>query len=456
MLAFQANNALRLKQLNPPRLGRALRLQRGVYEGFLKLYGQEHPETLRAANDLAVTLSELQPPSYKEVKALLRRTLPVAGCVLGKDVYNGESESTYNGRFGIVLKMRWVYAEALYKDAGATLAELREAVATLEETTRTTRRVLGGAHRLTSAIEDELRKARAALRLAAPPPDDETTSRCVICMASQSDHFCIPCGHVVYCGSCARDPRLEPRCPVCREHVEGVRRVEARPRAAAAPDARRAQTEARSYLPTPWSVEGQAAAERRFLERWRAAERQAAERQRQAEAWTPADEEELAALRLEAARRQREEAAERRRQEAAERRRQEAAAARRRRQEAEANKAQEAAKRRAEARPPAGMTGLEMQSWQRRAIDRILDIDAEKEPDMILGVQRGAPKDEVKKAYIALAILFHPDKCSAPDASDAMQKINTARQKLFLAATSERECAPPPPPRRSTRGRDDA
>ena len=68
---------------------------------------------------------------------------------------------------------------------------------------------------------------------------------------------------------------------------------------------------------------------------------------------------------------------------------------------------------------------------------------------MILGVQRGAPKDEVKKAYIALAILFHPDKCSAPDASDAMQKINAARQKLFLAATSERECAPPPPPPRT-------
>ena len=63
---------------------------------------------------------------------------------------------------------------------------------------------------------------------------------------------------------------------------------------------------------------------------------------------------------------------------------------------------------------------------------------------MILGVQRGAPKHEVKKAYKALAILFHPDKCSAPDASDAMQKINTARQKLFLAATSE---TPPPPPR---------
>jgi len=392
-----------------------------------------------------VTLNELQPPSYKEVKALLRRPMLVARRVLG------ESNE-------VTLKMRVLYATALYGDHDATLADLREAVTTLEDLERIARRVLGGAHPFSLAVEGSLQDARAKLRLALadrssrssePTPDDETTSRCVICMASQSDHFCIPCGHVVYCGSCAGDPRLERKCPVCREHVEGVRRVEARPRAAAAPDARRAQTEARSYLPTPWSVEGQAAAERRFLERWRAAERQAAERQRQAEAWTPADEEELAALRLEAARRQREEAAERRRQEAAERRRQEAAAARRRRQEAEANKAQEAAKRRAEARPPAGMTGLEMQSWQRRAIDRILDIDAEKEPDMILGVQRGAPKDEVKKAYIALAILFHPDKCSAPDASDAMQKINTARQKLFLAATSERECAPPPPPPRT-------
>ena len=167
-----------------------------------------------------------------------------------------------------------------------------------------------------------------------------------------------------------------------------------------------------------------------------------------ATAWTPADEEELAALRRKAARRAREEAARREREEAAERQRQEAAAALRR-QEAAANKAQEADKRRAEARPPAGMTGLEMQSWQRRAIDRILDIDAEKEPDMILGVRWGAPKHEVKKAYKALAMLFHPDKCSAPDASDAMQKINTARQKLFLAATSERECAPPPPPPRT-------
>ena len=37
------------------------------------------------------------------------------------------------------------YAQALYKDPGATLDDLREAVAELEDTERTARRVLGGA-----------------------------------------------------------------------------------------------------------------------------------------------------------------------------------------------------------------------------------------------------------------------------------------------------------------------
>ena len=42
--------------------------------------------------------------------------------------------------------MRWIYAQALYKDDGATLDDLREAVTTLEEIERTARRVLGSAH----------------------------------------------------------------------------------------------------------------------------------------------------------------------------------------------------------------------------------------------------------------------------------------------------------------------
>ena len=50
-----------------------------------------------------------------------------------------------------------------------TLDDLREAVTTLEDAERTARRVLGGAHPLTSAIEDNLQGARAALRARETP-----------------------------------------------------------------------------------------------------------------------------------------------------------------------------------------------------------------------------------------------------------------------------------------------
>ena len=79
------------------------------------------------------------------------RTIPVARRVLGE----GDR---------LTLKMRMIYAKALYKDDAATLDDLREAVTTLVETERTARRVLGGAHPLTLFFERSLRKSRAALR----------------------------------------------------------------------------------------------------------------------------------------------------------------------------------------------------------------------------------------------------------------------------------------------------
>ena len=63
-----------------------------------------------------------------------------------------------------------VYARTLFKDDGATLDDLREAVTTLEETEQTMRRVLGGAHPLTTGIEGSLQNARAALRAREAPP----------------------------------------------------------------------------------------------------------------------------------------------------------------------------------------------------------------------------------------------------------------------------------------------
>ena len=60
--------------------------------------------------------------------------------------------------------MRWNYAESIWRDAAATLDDLREAVATLEDIARTTRRVLGSAHPTTTDIERDLQNARVVLR----------------------------------------------------------------------------------------------------------------------------------------------------------------------------------------------------------------------------------------------------------------------------------------------------
>ena len=61
------------------------------------------------------------------------------------------------------------YAKALCLDANATLDDVREAVTTLEDAERISRRVLGGAHPVTEEIEDELQNARAALRARETP-----------------------------------------------------------------------------------------------------------------------------------------------------------------------------------------------------------------------------------------------------------------------------------------------
>jgi hypothetical protein len=98
---------------------------------------------------------------FQEAKSLLRRTLPVARRV------HGESSE-------VALRMRSNYGMALYTDDDATLDDLREAVATIEETEKIAWRVLGGAHPTVSMMETNLRHARATLRARETPPPPDT------------------------------------------------------------------------------------------------------------------------------------------------------------------------------------------------------------------------------------------------------------------------------------------
>ena len=65
---------------------------------------------------------------------------------------------------------RWIYAQTLYFNAGATLDDLREAVTTLEDSERIARRVFGGEHPLTTGLTESLGAVRAKLRIRETPP----------------------------------------------------------------------------------------------------------------------------------------------------------------------------------------------------------------------------------------------------------------------------------------------
>jgi len=48
----------------------------------------------------------------------------------------------------------------------------------------------------------------------------------------------------------------------------------------------------------------------------------------------------------------------------------------------------------------------------------------------VLGVDRTASPDEIKKAYRGLARQYHPDVCDLPDAEDRFKEINEAYEIL--------------------------
>jgi hypothetical protein len=152
ILAVQCNLASTYDKLG--RRGQALQMREEILAGSCELYGEEAEGTLRAALNCATSLGGLQ--RFEESKVLLRKTIPVARRVLGEG-------------HDLTLRMRWCHAMTLYDHPAATLYDVRESVATLEELGRTVRRVLGGAHPFTMQVEKSLRISRAVLRARETP-----------------------------------------------------------------------------------------------------------------------------------------------------------------------------------------------------------------------------------------------------------------------------------------------
>ena len=80
----------------------------------------------------------------------MRKMIPVARRFLGENT-------------NLTLKMRWIYAMALYEDPSATLDDVREAVKTLESIARSWKLVLGEAHPEMPQVQGALKDAREAL-----------------------------------------------------------------------------------------------------------------------------------------------------------------------------------------------------------------------------------------------------------------------------------------------------
>ena len=154
------------------RLEEALQMDRDIYYGRVKLDGKENSHTISAAVNYADSLMEFE--RFTEVKSLLQEVIPMAQRVLG------ETNIT-------TLRLRWLYVVALYKDDSATLADVQEAVTTLELVTDSWRRVLGPAHPDTLNVQVALASAREALRARETPSGVATRTRAARARPSEEE-----------------------------------------------------------------------------------------------------------------------------------------------------------------------------------------------------------------------------------------------------------------------------
>ena len=90
---------------------------------------------------------------FADCKEILRDVIPVARGVF-------------------LLKVRWLYANAIARDTKSSMDDLREAVATLTSVEASWRRIFGPSHPETTIVEGALEDAQEALAARETPPGD--------------------------------------------------------------------------------------------------------------------------------------------------------------------------------------------------------------------------------------------------------------------------------------------
>jgi len=119
-----------------------------VYDASVAELGIDHEASINSALNYSVNLIGLG--KYSEAQSLLRKSIPIA-----RQKEGAESDST--------LQLRSLHAATLFQPDGATRAEVREAITTLEVVVRVARRVFGKSHPRVGTFQATLDDAKAKL-----------------------------------------------------------------------------------------------------------------------------------------------------------------------------------------------------------------------------------------------------------------------------------------------------
>ena len=147
----RARSAARDSRMSYAILGRkqeSLGVYREIYAKAVELHGKSDERTFAATNNLSSCLK--RGGHIAEAITLLRQGIPEAKNALG-----AEND--------ITLSLCQALAQCLCDEHGASPEQIREAVALLESTLRTSQRVFGRAHPTTKRLEGDLAIARLML-----------------------------------------------------------------------------------------------------------------------------------------------------------------------------------------------------------------------------------------------------------------------------------------------------